>query len=252
MATGLAVLATLGTLSRRAAGITDEEEKKAKSVAPGWMNAGSMAVPWFWDRDEEGNAQALDLRYILPLSKEINDITSGDDGRQSMLGIVNNPILAPLIDLGLNRDRFYGSDIVDKGSSGWGAAEERLRYLFDAYAPSLATKLTGFGRRKSPTWKAMTGQPDRFGDVPDLGRSVLADIGGVTIRPVDVEKETEKRLNELKYRRSDHVRAQNAAEKRGDTGEVGRIQALIDALDAKVDALGGETGIGKRGKRGSR
>lgn len=230
LATGLAVLSGMATLFKQMAGITPEEERKVLAAAPDWMRAGSLAAPLFWSRDEDGNPMAVDLRYVLPLSKEVGDLFGTGDARQSGLSLINNPIFAPLEDLLTNRDRFFGDPITREGSSDTENWEQRLRYLFDAYAPSVLTKTTPLGRRPSTTYQAVTGKEDRFGDVPDVGRALLGDFAGIRLRPIDARKEMLKRVEDVKARLAEMERAMRAAHKRGDTAEVQRVGANIRAL----------------------
>lgn len=236
LATGLLVLKALGLLSQQAAGISDEEAEKTIALAPDWMRAGSLAAPLWWDRDEKGNAQVVDLRYVLPLSREMGDLFGTGDARQSGLSIVNNPILAPLEDVFTNRDRFFGEPLTKPGASVEEKREQAGRYLFDAYAPSLATKFSGFGRRPGTSYRALTGTKDRYGQVPEVSSALMGDLAGVRVRPIDEGVEWARYRTALGARVREKVDAIRAADRRGDHDEVERLARDLRALDAEWKA----------------
>lgn len=236
LATGLLVLKALGLLSQQAAGISDEEAEKTIALAPDWMRAGSLAAPLWWDRDEKGNAQVVDLRYVLPLSREMGDLFGTGDARQSGLSIVNNPILAPLEDVFTNRDRFFGEPLTEPGASVEEKREQAGRYLFDAYAPSLATKFSGFGRRPGTSYRALTGTKDRYGQVPEVSSALMGDLAGVRVRPIDEGVEWARYRTALGARVREKVDAIRAADRRGDHDEVERLARDLRALDAEWKA----------------
>lgn len=235
--TGLLVLTMLGKLSRRLAGISDEEAEKAMALAPDWMRAGSLAAPFWFDRDDKGNVQIVDLRYILPASETIGDVFGKDDAKRSGWSIINNPILAPLVDIGLNTDRFFGERLSKPGNSEDEEREQKARYLFDAYMPSVLTKVTGLGRRIGSTYKALTGTKDRYGQTPEVPTALMGDFLGVRVRPIDPTVERQRRETSIVARVSQAKSALRDAARKGDEDEVGRIVKLLEGLEAEYEAL---------------
>lgn len=167
--------------SRKTMGMSEKELQRTKDALPSWSlkDIGgvptNLIMPW---KDKSGNAQMLNLEYMLPIGMAPEILQKG-----ILEGGVNNPFFNITADLKKNRD-FKGSKIVPVGATKLEAAKIGVAYIYKQLAPTVFP--AGY------SWNKVVDAIRKKGDYAERVRTLpiaLADVlAGVKISPVDVER----------------------------------------------------------------
>jgi hypothetical protein len=142
-----------------------------------------------------------------------------------------------------NKDSFTGKDIVRVSDTAGEAAEKRLVWLYRQMAPNnpLVPGSYSFNRLGEAA-AAAAGQPigpytglDYNGATIPPGRTAAQTIG-VKVRTVDLEREKQWRLSDLRKEESD-IRAQMRSLKRNQSVSDETRDRELDALQEKLDRV---------------
>jgi hypothetical protein len=162
-----------------------------RQVLPRYMRDGWIRLP---GTDADGRVRYVNGQYILPFGdlSELSQFT--EPGEQNSVGrLVGQRV--PVLQLGAaivtGVDPFTGQDI-DQQPGGWKA------WLTNFALPPLAG---GYAARELVA--AAKGRPanplSRYGEPRTLGQAALANVAGIRIRPVNLEEERRRRVEELAY-----------------------------------------------------
>ena len=151
-----------------------------------------LGLPVFWD-----------VGQIMPGGNmfDMQNNTGGVGLPQSLT--VSHPLFTTLGAMLLNRDSFFGKDIVDKTDDSGEAALKRAEWMWRQYAPAISfgnyhweralnilAQQTG-GPVSYWPWRDLTGV-DKQGMPIEPGYTALQTIG-IKVRPVDIERSAEMR-----------------------------------------------------------
>jgi hypothetical protein len=230
VAVGLASLYGLKEGLAAMSGLDEDKREAMRALSPDWMprdGAGVWLMPW---KDENGNPTVLDLRNVLPGADMVSDLVDPGNANSTMTSLINNPLVAPIQDVLANRDRYWRGDVASKDASEEEQVEQVARYLYDAWMPSLLTKLVPAGKRDSSIGQAMTGRADRSGKVPDMGRAILNDLAGIPVRSADLWADMGRLDAATRGKVLGKKSAIRAALKSGDTAEADRLIRDVGAI----------------------
>lgn len=205
----------------RALGMTDDDWEQIKKDIPDRMKQGQwLLIPY---RDGKGQIQMLDLTFIMPyqdiytlgltaytLATEGTFPTGATiaEGLGNMLG---NPLMSTTIELSTNYNRYNRREIWNAADKPAEKYQKMADYIYKMWMPSFAPETNilfraGMGpastlipdnpwlnlSRGGYVWdklrSAITGRPDYYGRVFDLGPAIGSSIFGLKTTPIDPDK----------------------------------------------------------------
>lgn len=203
-------------------GMTDaeyDELKKSKN-----FNGGSQILLPFTDK--AGDPEILDLTYNMPFGDflEWGGALGGTFGQgEGGVGVKDkalsmlSPVAKTAIELGANRNTYTGRDLATTSMSKTDQAKAYGKQLWNTAAPTVIS-------RSIPNIiKAAMGEKDFAGKERDLPTTVLSNVLGISIKPLNKQSEATGRRIEFKKVIEDYQRRIVNAAIKQDQKEVERL-----------------------------
>jgi len=209
------------TAAIQALGMTDDEWEQIKKDMPDRMKMGQwLLIPY---RDGKGQIQMLDLTFIMPYSdiyqmgkSGLSLVTEGTMPTgatvvEALGNTLGNPLMQMAIELTTNYSRYTRREIWNAADTPSEQYQKMADYMYKLWMPSWAPETNilfkaamGPGSALLPdnpwlnlsrggyVWdklrSAITGRPDYYGRVFDLGPAIGSSIFGLKTTPIDPDK----------------------------------------------------------------
>lgn len=260
----LGTLKLVSDLSSKASGETPEDKatREQRAFAPiipglnipltwqtpwGEINVARYISPYFANNLEASTEGTGLIKKSLPFMPEIVKDTSGNvDIAKSIAKTANDPLLAPLAQLAVNKD-FRGKGITDPNENKYSPSTltpgektaNQADFLFRSYLPPVFN--TGLDVKD-----AVMGQPDRFGKMRNVPQAV-ARAAGIKIEQFGPEQAQVERANQQKYAIKDYealMGLQKSIRKELYNGKITpeQAQARIDNIQSQIKMPTVQTG----------
>lgn len=199
-----AIPALMEEYARNNLNLTEEDFTKLRQMLPQFIkkNESYAMLPW---KSPEGNVQWVNLEYFYPWQ---NFLAMGRDIKNRDAGEVVNDIGFgnPLLDIysivkGMKGDKppkdpYTGRDVYNSLDSPTEKALKLSKWVYEKWAPSMATT----GGAGGYTYRAITGEPDRYGKVvsPEQAAGRWVGFNIVSPTPIQAAKEKQARMFDLR------------------------------------------------------
>jgi hypothetical protein len=170
----------LSMFSVMALGMGDEE----KELVDSGRSYFEPLIPW---RDEQGRAQTVDVRYIMPLANDL--MIQEERGPISLPWLMSTPLASTAIEQFSGRERFSGRDFVREDMTTGERWKARGEQLYKTAGPT--PPLAGYGAKR--IWNAATGWSGE-----PVSQAIIGTLSGVNVRnPYIAERDLRRKLKSL-------------------------------------------------------
>jgi len=183
-------------------GMTDDEWEEIRKDLPGRILRGQfILIPW---RDSKGQIQMLDLSYILPYGFMYNiglaattlftegEMPDSETITEGLLQMMGNPFFTTAAEIGTNYNRYSQRKIWEDADSPAEKYQKQADYMIKLWMPSFTPEIPFTDIRGGYVYdklrSAITGRPDYYGRVFDIGPAIGSAIFGFKTTPIDPDK----------------------------------------------------------------